>query len=43
MLFGLAFILTVVVVAVVASMSFICVSVTMVCDALFGFIMAMFI
>ena len=42
----LAFILTIVVAAVVASMSFICGSVTMVCmvcTALLGFIMSMYI
>ena len=42
-LFVLAFILTIVVAVVVASMSFICGSVTMVCSALLGFIMSMYI
>ena len=42
-LFVLAFILTIVVTVVVSSMSFVCGSVTMVCGALRGFIMTMYI
>ena len=43
MLFVLAFVLTIVVAVVAASMYFICGSVTIVCGALFGLIMAMYI
>ena len=41
--FVLAFILTIVVTVVVASMSFICGNATMVCSALLGFVMSMYI